>query len=290
MANRTIGTGPQSPRRAACCVAAGLALISLMSGCGRRKSAADAQAPVQLKLYAPCGMVRPFKEVAKIFEQRHRVKIDARFDKPGTIAHDVAEKGHRPDVFVSPGPVEIGLVEAAGLIDASTKKPFATYGLGVMVFEENPGGVQTVDDLRKPEVKAVVLAQFSDNSVGVFAREVLQSRGVWDEVKDKLVFAGDATTGLGFLLDGRAQATITSLTCPFVTAPESVPKGPLKFVETIAKEQHSPIECVIACLNTTEHTQLSRRFVEFIVSPEIQAKLKELGMPLLDPVAGQDAP
>jgi len=226
--------------------------------------------------------VLPFKEIAKIFEQRNPgVDLDTRFDKPARIAKDIVERGHRPDIFISPGPVEMSIVEAAGLIDLSTKKPFATYRLGLIVAGDNPAGLRTVEDLAQPQVKAVVLADPQYNSVGAYAKEILQNRGVWEKVEQKTIFSEDATAGLRFILDGTAQASITSMTCPFVTAPEAVPKGPLKFVESIPPEQYGQIECLIACLTSTRDRDMACKFVDFVTSQEIQGKLEELGMSVL---------
>ncbi|MFO0052063.1 MAG: molybdate ABC transporter substrate-binding protein, partial [Dolichospermum sp.] len=66
-------------------------------------------------------------------------------------------------------------------------------------------------DLAKPEVKKIAIANPDHAPYGIAAREALQSAGIWESVKPKLVLAQNIHQAQQYGETGNVDVTISAL-------------------------------------------------------------------------------
>lgn len=228
---------------------------------------------VPVEIYVPCGMIIPFQETIHSFEAKNPgTKIKAYYDTGSILAKLVLNKDKRPDIFVSPGDIEIENLIANDLIDKSTITELDKFNLVLYASSSNPAGISALEDLTKPEVRHIVISDPRFNSVGSYAKEALVNTGLWDSVKDKIIFTDSPIQALTFVSIGKAQAGIHYDTCPFETAPEKLDVETIKIIQKIPPQYHRPILSQIAILNGTKNKKMASLFIAHLASKSAQKK------------------
>jgi molybdate transport system substrate-binding protein len=154
------------------------------------------------------------------------------------------QQGAPADVFAAASPKQPELLYRNGLV----RKPvvFATNRLIVLVPRANPGGIHSVYDLRRDELKIVV----GDRTVpiGVYTRQILDTLGITAEVTKNVVSQetdvkgivakvalGEADAGFVYLTDAKPVASRTrSVALPQWAQP------PIRYEIAIVKSSSKP--------------------------------------------------
>ncbi|MCZ2146493.1 MAG: molybdate ABC transporter substrate-binding protein [Bryobacterales bacterium] len=146
---------------------------------------------------------------ANLASSFHRLTgIDAKFvtGASGMLARQIA--GGAPyDVFLSANKLYVDdLVRSGDLIADSV----AIYAKGRIGLWSLAGTVKQLEDLRRPEVKHIAIANPQHAPYGAAARQALQRAGLWSAVKDKIVYGENVRQALQYAESGNADAVITS--------------------------------------------------------------------------------
>lgn len=133
------------------------------------------RAEAQLTVLAAASLTESFKELGRLFEDRHpAVTVRLSFGPSDGLATQIIE-GAPADVFASASPVWIDAVDREGP-GARGETDFARNRLVVITPEDDPAGVGSIEDLATPGLRLVLAAE--DVPVGAYAREALERAGV----------------------------------------------------------------------------------------------------------------
>lgn len=244
---------------------------ALAAGCGRGTGGGETEV---VEALVPCGQIGPFTEVARLFEEANPgVKVEWAAENMVVMTSKVLDGRAKPDVFLSMGDLEMDQLEAAGLVVPETRTPYAENSLALMVPKGNPAGVTRFEDLAKPSVRAIAVADPEQNSVGKHAMDALQSAGLWEQVKGKLLVARFAADGKDVTARGDVQASIGYYPCSVeVHVPGQEPAEPRKLtmVGQIPAEHYPPFWCEAAVVAGSRNPKGGRRLIEFLGTPEAQ--------------------
>jgi len=242
-------------------------LALALSACGSNTAQPTAHT---LTIFAASSLTEAFTEIGRAFEAQHPdTKVVFNFAGSQTLRTQI-EQGASADVFASASQKEMDTLIANGLADQGDI--FATNALIVIVPANNPGNVQTLQDLAKPGLKIVLAAE--GVPVGKYARQSLElmnasfgadfsakvlANVVSNEDNVKQVVAkvelGEADAGIVYVTDAQ---------------------GDVKQIE-IPKEINVIAQYPIAALNGAKELELARDFVAFVSSAEGQAILAQAG-------------
>lgn len=232
-----------------------------------------------LEIYVPCGMIVPFQETIKAFVKENQgANITPFFETGSVLVRLILNKNKRPDIFVSTGDTELKNLSDRNLIDTQSIKAFGKFNLVLYTSSSNPANIADLSDFTKPEVKTIAISDPRFNSVGNYAKEALENAGIWNSVKDKIVFTDSPIQALTLVASGKAQAGIHYDTCPFDTAPEKISAETLKVVQKIPEQYHSQINSEIAILNGAKNKKLAATFIQFLTGSKGQEILKKTGI------------
>lgn len=153
-----------------------------------------------LTVFAASSLAVAFEDLGERFEDQHPgVEVVLSLAGSQTLAAQIVS-GAEPDVFASADEVQMERAVAAAppRVGPST---FATNRLVIAVAEGNPHGIETVEDLARPDLVVVLGAE--EVPVGRYSREVLEAAGVEPQVASYETDVGFVLTKVGL---GEADA------------------------------------------------------------------------------------
>ena len=237
----------------------------LASGCGTGQGGgAGENGKTTLNVYAASSLKETFGVLEKEFESANQ-NVDVKFNFGGssTLVQQINE-GAPADVFASANEKNMDkLVQA----DGAQGKPtlFASNTLQIAVPKGNPKQIKTFKDLAKPDVTLVVCA--SEVPCGSATEEVekatkvtLKPKSEEPNVKSVVskVQANEADAGLVYVTDVKAAADQVD----GVTFPEA---------------QQAVNEYPIVATKNSQHADLAKKWVEFVLGEQGRAELEKAG-------------
>jgi len=259
---------------------AAVIVTAALAGCGPK--AQRQQAPSRLVVFVPCGMELPFMAAQRAFQEANPgTHVEVVLDNANILVKRVLEKGEQPDLIVSPGMVEMEKMLAAQQVRSDDVHHFGRYELVLFGPRTNPGGVKTMEDLRKPEVKTIAIADPEENSVGRYTRQALVKAGLWDALKPKMIFTDHPITAYKHVARCKAEASFAYRSCPLKTAPDKLEYSKVRILQSLPPDSYGPAYASIAVLAATRERELANSFVRFLLSDAGGRLLEQYDVPVL---------
>ena len=182
------------------------ALLSLMilvvSACGRADSVSSGAPPVVVS--TAVSLSDALRRAADEFERSADVTIVLNVGGSDTLATQLLA-GASVDLFVSADTRQMDRVEAGGRIDSSTRVDLFSNQLVVVSHVDRAGRVTGVTDLEGSPVRRIAMGDPDSVPAGVYAREFLESAGIWDSVRSKMVPTRNVRAALAAVEAGNAD-------------------------------------------------------------------------------------
>ena len=209
---------------------------------------------VPLTVYAAASTQNAIDFQTMFFKRKYPIDWKLNYASSGQLAKQIIE-GAPADIFVSANTKWMDEVEKQGLV--LEKVNLISNELVIVVPKGNPEKISTPDDLKKLE--RIALAEPESVPAGMYAKEALQSLGVWEAVQNKVVSGSSVRTTLTYVERGEVPAGIVYATDADIT--EKV-----ESVFTFPAESHKPIEYPVALLKHAEGNGIARKFFDFYKS------------------------
>ena len=201
----------------------------------------------EILISSAAGMMELVKEVGKEFEKRTGTKVVFNFSSSGKIAKQI-EAGAPTDLFISASKFWIDYLKKRGLIEEESAIPFASTELVVVA----PKGSK-LNSLLEAETVAVG-NKFAP--VGAYALESLRKLGLYEKLRDRLIYAPTVRQITLWVMSGNADAGIIYYS-DYVKY-----RNRLKLIKVLPESSHRPIEFFAAC--TGSSPKECREFEEFL--------------------------
>jgi molybdate transport system substrate-binding protein len=246
-------------------------LTLVLSTCSRMNTNPESRT---LTVYAAASLIEAFTELGKAFEASHPGSTVAfNFGGSQNLRTQI-EQGAPADVFASANNKEMGALVTANFIEISTPRVFLTNQLVVILPKENPAGITSLEDLRKPGLKLVLAAE--EVPAGRYAREILEKLNTLfgADYKKKVLLnlvsnEDNIRQAVTKVQLGEADASIV-----YVSDVVAVPE--LQRIE-IPADMNVIAEYLIAPLSKSANADLSNEFIDYVLSPAGQSTLKKWG-------------
>ncbi|HWO96463.1 MAG TPA: molybdate ABC transporter substrate-binding protein [Bacillus sp. (in: firmicutes)] len=231
-------------------------LIVFISGCSETNKTSETDA-VELKVAAASDLSSAFKEAGKVFEKETNSHITFSFGSSGQLAEQI-ENGAPFDVYAAANIEFVNHLKEKELIIPDTQTTYAFGRIGIASPRNRNLSIKTMEDLLKPEVKKIAIANPDHAPYGLAAKQALEKAGLWDKIEDKVVYGRNISDTLSFIETGNVEAGIIAL---------SLYKEDEVNFHMIDEEMHAPLEQSMAVISGTSEEQLARNFIEFIKGP-----------------------
>jgi molybdate transport system substrate-binding protein len=237
-------------------------------------SSSHAYAPesqnAEILVSAAISLKNAFEDIGRLYEKRTGVHVRFNLGASGLLQKQI-ETGAPVDVFASAGVNQMDALQKQGLILAETRRNFASNVLALIVPAQSKLPVHSFGDLARAGIQRVAIGNPKTVPAGQYARELLESRRLWDKLQSRLVFAENVRQVLDYVVRGEADAGI-------VYASDAAAAGMQIAVAALAPEpSYNPILYPIAIIKDTSQRSSAQRFIDLTLSPEGQAILRKYG-------------
>jgi molybdate transport system substrate-binding protein len=220
-----------------------------------------------LTVSAAADLLTAFTELGGKFEQETGVHVTFNFGSSGVLAQQI-QQGAPVDLFASANRSYVDALAARGLILPDTVRIYARGQLVLWTRSDSPLSLKGIDDLTRPEVKRVAIANPEHAPYGVAAREALQNSGIWNAVEPKLVLAENIQQTMQFAATGNVDAALGSL---------SLAVGSNGHWVVVSPNLYSPIDQALGVVKGARNEREARAFAAFVSSPQGEAVMAKYG-------------
>jgi molybdate transport system substrate-binding protein len=220
----------------------------------------------ELTVAAASDLTQAFEEIGREFEATQHTKVVFVFGSTGMLTRQI-ENGAPIDLFAAANVTYIDQLAQKGLIVPDTK---AIYARGRITMWTASGSlkIDKISDLVAPEVKRIAIANPDHAPYGLAAQQALQSAGIWENVKPKLVYGDNIRQTLQYAETGNVDVAIVALSL----SQQSKGRWTL-----IPEELHQPIDQGLAVIKSTRNEAAARAFAGFITGPRGKEILGKYG-------------
>jgi molybdate transport system substrate-binding protein len=227
--------------------------------------------PQEITVSAAISLKNAFEEMGKLFESRNKdVKIVFNFEASGDLMAQI--KGGAPvDVFTSAALKDMDALDTGGLVIKDSRLNFVSNTVVLVKPVSSKAPVASFDDLKKPEVKKIVIGNPKSVPAGRYADEVLHTLKLSNALKDKLVFAENVRQVLDYVARNEVDAGVVYST-DAKTRPREV-----TVILAAPEGSHKPILYPIGVVKGSKHEKLARAFISFVRSGEGKKIIEKYG-------------
>lgn len=243
----------------------GLLLAALAAACGSASGGGPGQG--RLLVSAASDLTFALREVGELFEGETGIGLDFNFGSTGQLAQQIRQ-GAPVDVFLAADVAFVEELAGQGRVSAGTVAVYARGRIALWTRADSALRLQSVQDLVRPEVTRIAIANPDHAPYGIAAREALQAAGVWDVARPKLVLGENIRQTLSYAETGNVNVAIVALSLSVHSSGRWV---------LIPEELHRPIDQGLAIVEGTRRAREARRFVEFILGEKGRAILDKYG-------------
>jgi len=224
----------------------------------------------EIVLFAASSLTDVLREIGKAYEAASGHELVVNLGASSDLARQI-KAGAPADVFFSADPAQMDGLERAGLVNAADRIDLLSNALVVVVPADSKAALGSIDGLRG--MRRIALANPEAVPAGVYAQTYLQSVGLWDELKDKVVPLLDVRAALAAVESGHADAGIVYRT-------DAALSRRVRVALEVPREQGPRIVYVLAPLAATRKTA-ARDLVRFLVSDPARATYQKHGFLVL---------
>ncbi|HEY3305664.1 MAG TPA: molybdate ABC transporter substrate-binding protein [Candidatus Binatia bacterium] len=222
---------------------------------------------------AAASLTDALKEIGGSYETKTRNSVALNFGSSAALARQILE-GAPADIFFSADAEKMDMLEKTGRIDSATRRNFLSNRLVLIVALDSRLPIRSPQDLLRPEVKRVVLAEPAAVPAGIYAKIYLQGEGLWQRVKDKIVPVLDARAALAAVESGNVEAG-------FVYKTDAAISKKVKVAYEVPIDKGPKIVYPAALVKESSKKTAAREFLQFLSDPAAKRIYKKYGFIVL---------
>lgn len=242
-----------------------LALSLSLAGPACKK---DEDEGAKLRVGAAASLSKAYEELGEAFTEQTGTEVEFVFQASGNLATQI-ESGAPYDVYAPAAVKYIDQVIQAGAADQESR---TSYAVGRLVLWVPEGAEQplpsSLEELADERYEKIALANPKHAPYGVAAERALQRAGVWDQVKDRVVYGSNVRQAM-------SMADTKNADVGFIALSLALGGGEYLLVDD---SMHAPLEQEIVVLTESKHQDAAAKFVELVASDQGQEVLRPFGL------------
>ena len=245
-------------------------LAALFAGSYARAQAVNVAAAADLKF--------AMAELAAQFEKASGAKLDVTYGSSGNFLTQI-ENGAPFDLFFSADSEYPKKLEAAGLAEPGTLREYAVGH--IVIWTPNESGINAAKDgwksLLDQRVKKIAIANPEHAPYGRAAVAAIKKAGIYEQVKDKLIYGENISQAAEFVQSGNVPAGIVALSLAVSPAMKNGNRW------EIPANTYPPIKQAVVLLEASNNKDAARGFLEFVSGPQGRQILERFGFTVPTP-------
>lgn len=245
---------------------ASLAALPFLAACGGSDDRPE------LIVGAASSLLPFLEELEPIFENEVEIDLTITYAASGIIARQI-EQGAPIDVFLSADQALAAQMAVDGVLREDS---IVAIGQGILVAVRPHDG-ETTSFL---DARRIAIANPETAPYGAAAKRLLEVKGIWDQIEDRVVYGESALQALQFVRTAEADIGLVPLSLVSrgsegIERVEDGPYGDPGIVQTAG---------IVAASTQAAH---ARRFIDYLTSPAARTLLMRYGyLPLPEGIRG----
>ena len=223
-----------------------------------------------LTIAAAANMSDVLGEIRAAYQGKHPVKIVYSFGATRNLAQQIRH-GAPFDLFLAADVETVQKLLNEGLILPGTVKIYARGQLVLWTEESTPIKLTSLADVLLPSVERIAIANPETAPYGRAAVEALKAAGLWDQVKDKIIYAENVNQAQQYAATRNTDVAFMPLAL--------VHRSPGRFVR-IEEKLHAPIDQALGIVRSSPHQLEAKEFSAFLLGEQGRVILKKFGYTL----------
>lgn len=223
----------------------------------------------ELIVSAAASLTNAFTEVKTAFEKANPdTTIVTNFAASNPLLKQI-EAGAPADIFASADQATMNSAEKKGLINKESRYDFAKNSLVLITPSTGKLAIAHATDLKKGEVARVAVGNPDSVPAGRYAKEVLESKDLWNDLHAKFILGESVRQVLTYVTSGEVDAG-------FVYKTDAIQGGDkVKIIEELMGK--TPVTYPIAIIKSSKNAEEAQKFISFIQSQEGKSILAKYG-------------
>lgn len=242
-------------------------VFCLSAACTQNPTLKVTVAPVTIYVAAASDLTPAFTEIGSRLGSNKPIKTIFTFGSSGLLSRQI-EQGAPFDLFASASGGFVDRLESQGLVLQGSRHVFAQGRLVIWQRQDAATPVNSLEDLTTSAIHRIAIANPEHAPYGLAARQALESRKLWEAVKEKIVFGENVAQAFQFAQTGNVDAAIVAQSLATRPQGRAIPVEP---------SAHAPINQTLCILRRSPQSEVCRQFVEFLLSPEGRTILERYG-------------
>lgn len=230
-------------------------------------SANNTSTPEPLVVSAASSLVLAFEELGELYERETGQAVVFNFGSSGQLAQQI-EQGAPVDLFAAANVTFVEDLATNGRILSDSIQLYGRGRITLWTRNDSTFTVDTVEDLLKPEIRRLALANPDHAPYGIAARQALQTAGLWDSLQPKLVLGENVRQTLQFAETGNVEVAIVALSLSV----SSDGRWAL-----IPEALHPPIDLALGVVADSPRQAEARQFAALVNSPSGRSIMRKYG-------------
>jgi molybdate transport system substrate-binding protein len=225
-----------------------------------------------VKVAAAADLKFAMTELASQFEKQSGARLDVTYGSSGNFLTQI-QNGAPFDLFFSADSDYPKKLEVAGLAEPGTLREYAVGR--IVIWTPRDSGVDAAkagwQSLLDQRVKKIAIANPEHAPYGRAAVAAMKKAGVYEQVKDKLVYGENISQAAEFVQSGNAQAGIVALSLAVSPAMRNGNKW------EIPADSYPPIKQAVVMLKASKNKDAARQFLDCVSGPKGREILQRFG-------------
>ncbi|MEZ9565110.1 molybdate ABC transporter substrate-binding protein [Vibrio artabrorum] len=223
----------------------------------------------KLRIYAASSMTNAVNLLVEEFEKEHSVDVIPVYASTSSLVRQI-ERGAPTDIFISANDkwmtylVDRKLVLSDNVTNLCENELVLISPKGTSVTFDQSKGEQWVNFLTN---ERLAIGNTLSVPAGIYAKEALETLGVWDDVKSRLAPSNNVRMALALVERGEAKLGIVYKT-------DALLSKEVNLVSTFPSDLHTPIRYPVANLS---NKAIAKDFYAFLKSDKAKEILNSFG-------------
>lgn len=254
-----------------------LLVVFVLTGCAgqAQETPPAAEGPtdeaVEINISAAASLTEALTEIQTEYTKENNAILQFNFGGSGALQKQI-EEGAPCDLFISASKANMDTLEEAGLIEADSRKDLLGNTLTLIVSAEKADVIKGYETLAAAE--SIAIGTPESVPAGKYAKQALESLGIWDQIQDKIVFAKDVRQVLEYVDTGNVD-------CGLVYQTDALMMETGAIAAELPENSHDPIVYPAALISDSAQGEAAAGFYEFLQGEHAMNVFKKYGFKVL---------
>jgi len=220
-----------------------------------------------ITIAAAANLTEVAQAIGSEFEKETKIHPVFSFGSTAQLTSQI-ENSAPFDVFLAADAEHVDKLERESLLVPASS---AVYAIGVLALWIPPSSavrVSRLSDLASRDVRVIAVANPKLAPYGEAAVETLQRLGLWDRVKDRIVYAENINMAKQYGTSRNADAVFTAYSLLLKEPGKAIP---------VDENLHSPIAQKLGVMVRSQHREPAESFTKFLLQGRGRAILERYG-------------